>query len=496
MKTFANESREAAAERSSGSPVSTRQFPITVLWVSIAVGAFHLAYASSALSSLVVVYLFALVQLAQANTWRTAFYSGLAVGLLCAIGQLEFFWRIFSGGAVALWLVYAFWIGLFAVLRRLCFTRLSRDWGWFLLPFIWCGLEYFRSELYYLRFSWLSAGFAFAPGSIPLPLIGIYGSGFLLMCVASAGAYRWRKSKWQGIVVLLMGLSALQLGGWAGQRKEGGASGRLLHVAGVQMEFPTEAQVLLRLNTLIREDPKAELVVLSEYTFSEPIPARIRNWCRDHARYLIVGGTEPAPGNAYYNTAFVIGPKGEILFRQVKCVPIQFFKDGLPAPEQRLWESPWGKIGICICYDLSYTRVTDQLVKLGAEALVVPTMDVADWGPQQHELHARVAPVRAAEYGIPVFRLASSGVSQVVDRAGQVFASAPYPGDGAVISATLSLRSPGRLPVDRWLAPVATSVTAALLAWFLMRSRRWKRDSTFATCKGEPKRPKPVEISC
>ena len=46
-------------------------------------------------------------------------------------------------------------------------------------------------------------------------------------------------------------------------------------------------------------------------------------------------------------------------------------------------------------------------------------MDVADWGRHQHELHARVAPVRAAEYGIPIFRLASSGISQGVNRPGR-----------------------------------------------------------------------------
>ena len=160
--------------------------------------------------------------------------------------------------------------------------------------------------------------------------------------------------------------------------------------------------------------------MLSEYTFDGPVPAAVKEWCRKNGRYLVVGGKDPAAGGDFYNTAFVVGPDGDIVFRQVKAVPIQFFKDGLPAPEQKLWDSPWGKIGICVCYDLSYTRVTDRLVKLGAEALIVPTMDVVDWGQAQHELHARIAPVRAAEYGLPIFRLASSGISQLVDRAGRV----------------------------------------------------------------------------
>jgi apolipoprotein N-acyltransferase len=242
-----------------------------------------------------------------------------------------------------------------------------------------------------------------------------------------------------------------------------------VRVAGIQMEFPTEKEVLFRLNDLIRAHPDTEVVVLSEYTFAEPVPVAVKAWCRENGLYLIVGGKDPAPGATFYNTAYVVGPAGDIVFRQVKAVPIQFFKDGLPAPDQKLWASPWGKIGICICYDLSYTRVTDRLVQLGAEALIIPTMDVVDWGRAQHELHARIAPVRAAEYGLPIFRLASSGISQLVGRSGRVTATAPCPGDGAMLAGTLEMRGSGRRPLDRWLAPLATGLTAMVIIWFALR---------------------------
>ena len=75
----------------------------------------------------------------------------------------------------------------------------------------------------------------------------------------------------------------------------------------------------------------------------------MRAWCKRNSKYLIVGGKDPAPNQNFYNTAFVIDPSGEIIFKQVKAVPIQFFKDGLPAPAQKLWNSPWGKIGLCVC---------------------------------------------------------------------------------------------------------------------------------------------------
>ena len=419
---------------------------------------------------LTLLYLFALLHLAQAKSWRGAFYSGMGVGFLIAVVQLAFFWRIFSGGAAALWLVYAFWIGLFVALARLCLLRLPGKRGWFLLPFLWAGFEYFRSELYYLRFSWLSPGYAFSGEAAPglFRMTGVYGTGFLLVVLAAVGAYLWQKSKAKGVAVLVLSVGTIWLvRPWFTPHRSY-ESTRKVHIAGVQMEFPSEKEVLVRLDDLVHDYPESQLLVLSEYTFDGPVPETVREWCRDNQRYLIAGGKDAAPGGGFYNTTFVIGPTGNILFRQVKAVPIQFFKDGLPAPQQALWDSPWGKLGICICYDLSYTRVTDALVRGGAEAIIVPTMDVADWGPRQHALHARIAPARAAEYGLPIFRLASSGISQMVDRSGRVCATAPCPGDGAQLAATLELHGAGSRPLDRWLAPFSVGVTAVIVVWLLI----------------------------
>jgi apolipoprotein N-acyltransferase len=343
-----------------------------------------------------------------------------------------------------------------------------------MIPFVWVGLEYFRSELYYLRFSWLSPGFVFggSPASVPLSQLGTYGVGFVLATIAAVAAWQWSRSRLASLGFLTGGMVALFLWGRAGRVTEPPPVLASVHIAGVQLEFPTEQDVLTRLDELVRKHPETELVVLSEYTFADPPPDRVKDWCREHRCYLIVGGKEPAPKDNYYNTAFVISPAGEIVFRQAKSVPIQFFKDGLPAPEQKIWDSPWGKLGICVCYDLSYSRVTDRLVNLGAEALIVPTMDVADWGERQHLLHAFVAPLRAAEYRLPIFRVASSGISQWVDRAGQVRAATPCFRDGSLLLGTLELRGVGSLPLDRWLAPTATGGTAVLILYLVLKRKR------------------------
>ena len=174
----------------------------------------------------------------------------------------------------------------------------------------------------------------------------------------------------------------------------------------------------------------------------------------------------------FYNTAFVVGPTGEIVFEQVKNVPIQFFADGLPAPERKLWHSPWGRLGLAVCYDLNYRRVIDDFIRLGAQALIIPTMDVTDWGENQHRLHARTAPVRSAEYAVPIFRLCSSGISQLTDRHGRVLASAGFPGQEEILGGTLTIANAGRLPLDHWLAPLATIAAFLFSIWAFVQSRK------------------------
>ena len=106
-------------------------------------------------------------------------------------------------------------------------------------------------------------------------------------------------------------------------------------IAGIQMEFPSPNVLPEALNKALGKNPGAQIFVLSEYTLDGPVPDALKNWCRERARFLVVGGKDPVGTNDYYNTAFVVGTNGEMVFHQAKSVPIQFFKDGLPAQNRK-----------------------------------------------------------------------------------------------------------------------------------------------------------------
>jgi apolipoprotein N-acyltransferase len=443
----------------------------SLLWLALAAACFNAAYASlkfPAAGLLIFGYAFALVKLTGQPTVRRAFYFGLAAGFASYAPQLFFFWRIFSAAAVVLWLVLAFWIGLFAAI--ICGA--NRRWGkakaaW-LIPIVWTGVEYFRSELYPLKFSWLNIGY-----SLPEWFscnVGMYGAGFVFFAMATAYVVkRWTTvTAWFFILIIVLALFLPALAETKSHR-------RFIPLVGIQLEFPPAGILPKMLDQALAKNTNAQIFVLSEYTLDGPPPEPLKNWCREHARFLVVGGKDFIPNDArhnYYNTAYVIGTNGNIVFRQVKAVPIQFFRDGLPAPEQKVWDSPWGKIGFCVCYDLSYTRVTDELIRQGAQLIICPTMDVESWGRHQHELHARVAPVRAAEYGVPIFRVASSGISQAVTGGGNVIAQTSLGGYGEIFSAQLRLPRQGSLPLDRFFAPLCSGLTGLVLAVLLLGARK------------------------
>jgi apolipoprotein N-acyltransferase len=449
-----------------------------VVMAVVAVLGFHLS--QRMWGGWVLLFLYGVLRLSELGRWRASFYSAVAVGYAAYAPHLMFLWTIFGGAAVVLWGILAVWLGIFVVFVRVVRCRWGRGWMVVLAPWFWLATEYFRSEVYYLRFSWLSAGYAFSEAPRVVAGVGVYGTGFLLMALVAWGAWLpWRK----GLAILLAGLALMGGGEWLVDRSIPSAAGRVLKVAGVQLEFPSTREVTVALDEVLRRHPEVQLLVLSEYTFLGPLPDEILAWCKARGRYLVVGAQDPIDGDRYYNTAFVVGPAGEVVFRQVKSVPIQFFRDGEPALTREVWDSPWGRLGIAICYDLSYRRVVDDWVSAGAEGLLVPVMDVAEWGLRQHELHGRVGPIRAAEYGIPIFRLCSSGISQVIDETGRVLATGGYPGAGEIVTGELRLSGGGRLPVDAWLGPCAVWITLVVLAvlmghGWLKRPAVWTKERT------------------
>jgi 5-aminopentanamidase len=136
----------------------------------------------------------------------------------------------------------------------------------------------------------------------------------------------------------------------------------------------------------------ARLVVLPElstsgYVFESPDEARacaeppdgpsLRAWSEEAARgdAVVVGGfCELGEEGNLYNSAAVVSRSGVLaVYRKVHLWDREqlFFEPGSEAAP--VVETPVGRVGVCVCYDLNFPEVARGLGLGGAEIVAVPT---------------------------------------------------------------------------------------------------------------------------
>src|SRR5258708_1309009 len=81
-------------------------------------------------------------------------------------------------------------------------------------------------------------------------------------------------------------------------------------------------------------------------------------------------------GDKVYNTTPVIDPQGQVIARFRKLFPFRPYEQGVSAGREFVvFDVPGaGRFGVSICYDMWFPETTRQLVALGAEVILHPTM--------------------------------------------------------------------------------------------------------------------------
>ena len=148
--------------------------------------------------------------------------------------------------------------------------------------------------------------------------------------------------------------------------------------------FPECALTGYSFNSLDEALPFAEKV-------DGPSSEAIAAVCRETRAYAIVGFIE-ADGNKYYNAAMLIGPEGVIgSYRKVHLPFIGI--DRFLAPGDRplqVFELPFGKVGLNICYDISFPESARVLKLMGAELIALITnWPTAAWRSPQFVANTR-----------------------------------------------------------------------------------------------------------
>jgi apolipoprotein N-acyltransferase len=410
---------------------------------------------------------------------RAAANLGATAGLIFYASSMHWLWKVFYPHymAIPFFALFSLWLALHCVLLWKASRRGFPDWAWIALSgAAMGGIEYFRAEVWWLHNSMLCLGYSQTASSPMLQacsVIGLYGLSSLIAAANGAAALaferRWKPAAWAAAAAALLFLA----GSWRVNRFQPG--GRAASVAVVQ----DESYDLNKLAKLSLSDKQAQLLVWPEYSFTVNAGGEAAYQKLLAKRLEGLPAVRVLPGAIFpddmkrgkeQNFAWVIGADGKLLGRFDKAHPIPFVETLLPAnKDPKPVDTPLGRLGVEICYDLDFADTTRRLANLGAEVLVVPDLDPLEWGSWEHRQHSAMSAARAVESGLWIARAASSGESQIVDPVGRVVGSLPS-GASATLSGTLRLGA-ARTPYAAfgWLwAPLCLALTIGAIGRILL----------------------------
>lgn len=151
----------------------------------------------------------------------------------------------------------------------------------------------------------------------------------------------------------------------------------------------------------------------------DPTLAALRNWAARCGVHLLIGSlgllTHDADGR-FANRSFLIGPDGDIIAQydkihmfDVNVSDSEVYRESAayrPGSQAVVAPTPWGGLGMTVCYDLRFAYLHRMLAQRGADILTVPAAFNHITGAAHWEVLLRA---RAIETGCFVIAPAQTG---------------------------------------------------------------------------------------
>ncbi len=158
---------------------------------------------------------------------------------------------------------------------------------------------------------------------------------------------------------------------------------------------------------------------LNYVSASEPIPGPTTNFlgevAKKHHMYIVAGMLEK-DGETVYNCAVLIDRNGEVAGKYHKVsLPREEIEGGVtPGKALPVFETDFGKIGMMICWDVTFPEAARTLAFKGAEVIFLPI-----WGG-----HLTLAKARALENQVYLVSSTYSMKTAVFDQEGEIIEEA------------------------------------------------------------------------
>ena len=211
-----------------------------------------------------------------------------------------------------------------------------------------------------------------------------------------------------------------------------------------------------------------------------PVLDALRGFASDNRVWTLIGSIAvDGPGDRFVNRGYVIDDRGDIRARydkiflfDVDLSPTQQYRESAvvaPGDHAVVVDTPWGRLGMTICYDLRFPQLYRTLAQAGAEILAVPAAFTKVTGEAHWHVLNRA---RAIENGAVVVAPCAVGA---------------VPGGGAAYGHSLVVSPWGEVLADggEGVGHVVTAVDVESVATARGRIPSLRHDRRF-TDPGEP----------
>ena len=172
----------------------------------------------------------------------------------------------------------------------------------------------------------------------------------------------------------------------------------------------------------------------------EDTVAALSAWAKENRLWLVGGSIPEREGERLYNSCFIFDDAGRVVARHRKVhlfdidAPGMRFRESntfTPGGEITVFDTPWGKMGAAVCFDVRFPELFRAMAKRGARLIFLPAQFNMTTGPVHWEMTLRaravdnevfLAAASAARY--EGFSYECWGHSAVVDPWGTLIAGA------------------------------------------------------------------------
>ena len=130
--------------------------------------------------------------------------------------------------------------------------------------------------------------------------------------------------------------------------------------------------------------------------FAGPAQRAMSQLARERGIYLIAGSLPELEGLRVYNTSFVYAPDGTCIARHRKIHLFDIDVEGgqrfmesevlSPGREVTTFDTPWGTMGLCICFDMRFQELCRLMALRGARVIFAPAAFNMTTGPAHWEI--------------------------------------------------------------------------------------------------------------